>query len=135
MPGLWILSWAFSVGGVGFFCIRRVCWFLWKIKLHCLKVFVMCVLYLLVGSKGVCSKFSERKVLNFSWYSCSCMMTTVLSLSVCVIIALFLSSLLCMFFGMCSCHLCFLLMLCWVLCICESFFSSHEVVCVLDFGF
>ena len=34
MPGLWILSWAFSVGGAGFFCIRRACWFLWKIKLH-----------------------------------------------------------------------------------------------------
>ena len=94
MPGLWILSWAFSVGGVGLFCIRRECWFLWKIKLHCFSVFVMCAWYLLVGSEGVGSKlFSERKVLTFSWYSCSYMMTTVLPLSACVIIALFLSSL------------------------------------------
>jgi len=78
MPGLWIFRWAFSVGGVGFICVRRSCWFLWKIKLHCFNVFVMCVWYLLVGSEGVGSKlFSERKFLTFSWYSCSCMMTTV----------------------------------------------------------
>ena len=124
IPGLRSFSWAFNVGGVGFFCIRRACWFLWKIKLHCFNVFVMCVWYLLVGSKGVGSKlFSERKVLTFSWYSRSCMMTTVLPLSAYVIIALFLSSLLCMFFTMCSCHLCILLMLWWVLCICESFLA------------
>jgi len=53
MPGLWIFSWAFSVGGFGFFCIRRTYWFLWKIKLHYFNVYVMCVWYLLVGSKGV----------------------------------------------------------------------------------
>ena len=53
MPGLSIFSWAFSVGEVGFFCIRRACWFLWKIKLHYFNVYVMCVWYLLVGSKGV----------------------------------------------------------------------------------
>jgi len=124
MPGLWIFSWVYSVGGVGFFCIRCACWFLWKIKLLCFNVFVICVWCLLVGSKGLSSKlFSERKVLTFSWYSSSCMMTRVLPLSACVIIALFFSSLLCMFFAMCSCRLCVLLILCWVLSICESFLT------------
>lgn len=123
-PGLWIFNWAFNVGGVGFFCTRRVYWCLWQIRLHSFNVFVMSVCYLLVGSKGMGSKlFSERKVLTFSSYSCSCMMTTVLPLSSCVIIALFFSRLMRMFFMIRSCRLCVLLMLWWMLRICESFLA------------
>ena len=46
----------------------------------------------------------------------------VFPLSACLIIVLFLSSLLCMFFAMCICRLCVLLM-CWLLRICESFLA------------
>jgi len=65
-----------------------------------------------VGSVGMGSMlFSERKALVFSWYSCSYIMTVVFPLSARVTTTLFLLSLLCMFFAMCNCHLCVLLLL------------------------
>jgi len=102
---LWSFSCTFNVGGAGFFCVMCVCCFLRKIRLHCFSFLEMWVWYLFVGSVGMGSMlFSERKALIFLWYSCSYMLTVVFPLSACVIIALFLLSLLCMFFVMCNCR-------------------------------
>jgi len=61
-------------------------------------------------------------------------MMTIFPLSACVIIALFLLHLWWIFFAMCECLLCVTLELWLALCICFSFFGSHEAVGVLELG-
>jgi len=136
--GLWSFSCAFSVGGAGFFCVMSVCCFLRKIRSHRFNFLVMWVWYLFVGSMGMGSMlFSERKALIFLWCSCSYIMTVVFPLSARVTTALFLLSLLCMFFAMCSCRLCLVVVVIVVVVsvayLCE-FFGCHEAVYVLNLG-
>ena len=107
MSDLCSFSWAFSVGGNGFFWFRYIIFFLSMIRFHCCNVFCMSFWYLSVGSFWSEWKLLfVRNVCTFLEYSSEFMITIVLPLLASTSTAFSVTSLWFNFFIIYNCHFC-----------------------------